>query len=68
MQNDAVFDVRAFTDFDPAEQDAVLHLAFNDAAVGDQRVAGMGVLGVARRRFVFDLRINQILLEEQLAP
>jgi len=66
LQNNAIFHVSAFANFDAAEQDAVLDLPFDDAAVRDQGVAGVGVVRISRRRFVLNLRINEIFLEKQL--
>lgn len=61
LHEDGVLDDRTLLDDDAAEEQGVLDGAFNGAAVGDERIAGLGTLAVKGRDVVRDLGGDGVL-------
>ena len=67
FHDDAVIDLGALFNHNVAEQDGVLYLALDAAAVGDEAVLYVGFIAVIGRSFVLDaVRIGRVRLNTSL--
>ena len=68
LHDDGVLDLDILADGHAAKQDAVLHLAADDAAVCDERVLHVRRLLVLHGDLILDLRGDGVLAHEELLP